>query len=209
MKTHNTLLTLTGIIAAISFVLSYDVLVNVARLGQVSPNLSYFWPVIIDLPIVSGSLFAGLAVAAGQPRRKAWGIVFFASVASMGFNVWYHWGSVIAVLVGLTAPTMYLVSFEVFLWTIKLRQAGPVVQPASQTAPVVQALPDIAETTPDTYPPKLDKPSRLARVRELAGQGYHQPDIARLTGVSEKTTQRDLTELGIVLNGKGAVIAAN
>jgi len=194
---HNAVLFLTGTIALISFALSYQVLVNVAQAGGKPEQLSYLWPLIIDLPIIAFSLVAIVAVRNGRSRKGAWSMVAFATALTVGFNIWYHWGSLLSVIVGATAPVMYLLSFEAFLWAVKLSTPDPVVSelPDNQQT-TTEIVSEMSETPP---PPKLTKADRLAQLPALVSEGLTKAELAGRLIVSQKTIERDLA----ALNGKG------
>lgn len=112
-------ITLTGLVALIGFVLSYDVLQSVAMEGGKSWFISWLWPLIIDLPIMVFTLIALFSIALGYRPWLAHLLVLAATAITIYFNYDYALNNSQSWQVAVAAPIAYYVSFESLAWLIK------------------------------------------------------------------------------------------
>lgn len=107
------------IIAIISFIISYHALREVATRGGQTGQLSYLWPLLIDLSMIVFSLCVVTAHLYSESVWKQWVLVGLYTIATCAFN-WLHapdnW---LAHAVAIVPPVSLFFSFELLMSQLK------------------------------------------------------------------------------------------
>jgi ribosomal protein L29 len=110
---------LVTFLAASAFVLSYDVLRQVAQQNGVNPALAYLWPLTLDAVMIAASL----AVLRGNLNRERtaypWLLVGAFTAISMAFNTQHAGTSLLARGVFIMPPLVCFLSFELLMGQVK------------------------------------------------------------------------------------------
>lgn len=107
-------------IAVISFVLSYQALQSIAITNGIEGWLSYLWPLLIDMSLVTFSLLAISSYLQNQSTLKPWALVGTYTGMTIVFN-WLHApANLQAQIVGIIAPVSLFFSFEMLMRQLRL-----------------------------------------------------------------------------------------
>jgi hypothetical protein len=191
---------ITAVLAAVSFALSYSGLVAVASWAAVPPWLSWAVPLTIDGAILVYTLAALVFRARGERSTLAWSALSLFTGLSMASNAAHAWTSgpgdgraiLGAVIAGLAPVAVLLTTHTI----ARLIIAPPAVQPVAQPEPEPEAQPVPAvRSTPAR--PKPARPAGTvdhARIRQLAqtDPALSHRAIAAQLGVSKTTVSRVL-----------------
>lgn len=179
---------LVSLIALISFILSYNVLQEVAIKYGVNPQLSYLWPLLIDFSLVVFSLAVVTAHLHSESTWRQWLLVGLSTITTTGYNYLHAPDNIVAHTVAIIPPLMLFFSFEMLMLQLKNSiQRTDEVQDLAQQVEVLQEVIDDPITV------------RRERVHSLLGEGLTQSAIAEQLGVSVATIRKDKK----VLNGHG------
>ena len=171
------------LLAAGSFVLSYDALHELAVTNHVPRPLAWIWPLIVDGFIITASLAVLHAVLLARASRYPWLLLLMFSATSVVFNVLHAPPTLVARLVAAIPPLTLVLSFELLMRQLRDRLSD---------APVHQAMPEPEPATPRPAGHDLllaHEPTRvragrraglLSRAREL--HDAHTREGQRLTG---------------------------
>lgn len=107
------------VVAIISFILSYHALREMAFANGLAGQLSYLWPLLVDLSMIVFSLCVVTAHLYGETVWKQWLLVGLYTITTCGFN-WLHapdtW---IAHTVAIVPPVSLFFSFELLMSQLK------------------------------------------------------------------------------------------
>lgn len=113
------------VIAVISFILSYTALYEVGYSNGVSEDLSYLWPLLIDVPLIVYSLSVVNAYLHSESNWKQWTLVSVYTGLTIFFNI-LHTGIefpyseiVTPVIVAIIAPVSLFFSFEMLMGQLR------------------------------------------------------------------------------------------
>ncbi len=205
-------LILIGLITTSSFILSYVVLVELAKEAGIQPLLAPLWPLCLDFFMLCASLFVLRKTIAGESALYGWGVIILCTGLSIAFNVIHAPEGVIYQIMYAIPPAFVCVSFEMFLSLLRKspgKEKTP--SPAQLRAPRKEPTP---EDLPVTAPPR-------AVIEEEGARGYHpqasrileyvrarpgstQAGIARELGVSRDIVRYHvgrLVSLGLLVKG--------
>jgi hypothetical protein len=102
-------------LAAGSFVLSYDALHQLAVANHVPKPLAWIWPLIVDGFIITASLAVLHAVLRRRSALYPWLLVLAFSTMSIAFNVLHAPTTPVARLVAAVPPITLVLSFELLM----------------------------------------------------------------------------------------------
>ena len=186
------------LLAAGSFVLSYDALQQLAVTNHVPKPLAWIWPLIVDGFIVTASLAVLHAILTTRSATYPWLLVLTFSTTSVVFNVLHAPATVVARLVAAIPPLTLVLSFELLMRQLRHRLATPPHLEAS-----IDASPPEPSTIPraDQAPPQPARTTLRDRARELqlanekAGQRLTGKSLAEILGISDGYARRLLREI--------------
>ncbi len=107
-------------ITAISFVLSYNALLQVATDYGVDSRLSYIWPLLVDLSLVVFSLATVRAYLQSESSWKQWGLVGIYTLMTIGFNILHANSNLMSQVVAAIPPISLFFSFELLMSQLKI-----------------------------------------------------------------------------------------
>lgn len=106
-------------VSVIAFVLSYNALRDVAATNGLPDWRAYFWPLLIDFPLVVFSLAVLWANLNQMSARWPWVLVSVFTVATITFNLYHAPDTLIARSVAIVAPLALFLSFETLVGMIR------------------------------------------------------------------------------------------
>jgi hypothetical protein len=115
----STALLVSGI-TIISFVLSYNALLQVAADYGVTPRLSFLWPLLVDLSLVVFSLATVRAYLQNEGSWKQWALVGIYTAMTIGFNVLHASSGLMSQIVAAIPPISLFFSFELLMSQLKI-----------------------------------------------------------------------------------------
>jgi len=155
MKANTIISWLTAILvtflAAAAFVLSYDVLRQVAQQNSVNPTLACLWPLTLDAVMIAASL----AVLRGNLNKERtaypWLLVGAFTILSIVFNVEHAGASWLARGVYALPPAVCFLAFELLMAQVKatVQRQGVVAGIAGLEAEAAEKRQAVAALTAD------------------------------------------------------------
>lgn len=106
-------------VSIIAFVLSYNALREVAANNGLADWRAYFWPLLIDFPLVVFSLAVLWANLNQMSARWPWFLVGLFTAATITFNLIHAPDTLIARSVAVVAPLALFLSFETLVGMIR------------------------------------------------------------------------------------------
>ncbi|WP_425954497.1 DUF2637 domain-containing protein [Xylanimonas sp. McL0601] len=173
--------TLVGLVALVSFVLSFSALADVSAWARVPNSLAWAVPVVLDASVLAYSLAGLVQRSRGECARLSWFLVFLFTLVSIAGNAAHALDvqgpvrTVVATVVAVSAP------LSVFLTVHTL---GALV--AARPELVVEQHRQVEQVKPRVNLPEGDDEGTIARVMELASHGKRHLDIANEVGWSRQ-----------------------
>ncbi len=170
------------LLAAGSFVLSYDALHQLAVANHVPRPLAWIWPLIVDGFIITASLAVLHGVLLERTSRYPWLLLLMFSTTSVVFNVLHAPPTLVARLVAAIPPLTLVLSFELLMRQLRDRLSDA---PARQNTPETESAAspahhDLMPRAERTLRPIPRRAGLLSKAREL--HDTHTREGQRLTG---------------------------
>lgn len=185
---------LVGLVALVSFTLSFAALADVAAWARVPSSLSWAVPVVLDASVLAYSLAGLVQRSRGESAALSWALVFLFTLVSIAANAAHALDvqgtarTVVAVVVAVSAPLSVFLTVHTLGALVAVPPAKVVEQAqaqAEQVAHVEHAVASVAQVAPSD--------AELARqCIELSRQGLRHLDIAERVGVSRQKVTRVL-----------------